>query len=571
MKRSVITHTSSKSASLRALQLVRLALLKLLSHYFEGAVCLIVLFMSIPANAQSSDWSTPVNLGPNINSASREIQVSITHQGLSLYFSSNRPGGFGQQDIYVSRRTSLNAPWGPAKNLGPTINSPNSDYPPNFSPDDHWMFFGSDRPGGFGGLDIWVSYRADINDDFGWEAPMNFGPSVNTSADEGDAFYFVDPATGKATLYFTSLNRPGAPGDWDIYQSTQNEDGSFNPAVLVPELSTPFRDTRMAIRYDGLEIIFSSDRPGGLGDVDLWFSTRQSTADVWSKPVNLGPVVNSSARDAAPYLSADGKTLFFSSTRVGGFGDVDLWVTTRTQLPLLVEGLASGVFYFAQAGGGSGSSTEINLRNPSTTKSVTGAISFFGTDGRPLDAVVENPVVPFVVPASGSVTIRTNSQGPVRSGYARISSSDPLIASATYLLPGFTPGTVSPSMPNAFSFRSPVARDIALGTEAGVSVVNVSDTTVRVVLSVVDSSGRLLPSGRTAVVLAPGEQLSRFLGELFPGMSGKFAGILRVTALSPFPSQAVVVTVVQIRPSLLNVVPLTLLDKLAPLEEETLQ
>ena len=90
-------------------------------------------------------------------------------------------------------------------------------------------------------------------------------------------------------------------------------------------------------------------------------------------------------------------------------------------------------------------------------------------------------------------------------------------------------------------------------------------------LSVVDSSGRLLPSGRTAVVLNPGEQLSRFLSELFPGLSGKFTGTLRVTALSPFPSQAVVVTVVQVRPGLFNVVPLTLLDKLAPSEEETRQ
>jgi len=193
------------------------------------------------------------------------------------------------------------------------------------------MYFASARLGGLGGIDIWVSYRGDVNDDFGWETPKNVGASVNTSANEGDAFYFVDPANGKASLYFTSLNRPEGLGDWDIYQSTQNEDGSFNPATRVTELSSTFRDTRMTIRYDGLEVIFSSNRTGGSGGIDLWFSTRQTTSDSWSTPANLGLVINTSVDDRAPYLSADGQTLFFSSDRVGGdFGGGDIWMATRT-------------------------------------------------------------------------------------------------------------------------------------------------------------------------------------------------------------------------------------------------
>ena len=86
----------------------------------------------------------------------------------------------------------------------------------------------------------------------------------------------------------------------------------------------------MTIRADGLEIIFSSDRPGGSGGIDLWHSTRETTSDVWSTPVNLGPVVNSSVEDRSPSLSADGETLFFSSGRVGGFGLLDIWMSTRT-------------------------------------------------------------------------------------------------------------------------------------------------------------------------------------------------------------------------------------------------
>ena len=308
-----------------------LVLLNLLSNIPAGTVNSVVLAQSPSATPQYSDWSAPVNLGPNINTASREVQVSITHQGLSLYFDSDRPGGVGSNDIYVSHRTSLNAPWGTAKNLGPTINSSKAEFAPNFSPDDHWMYFTSARLGGLGGVDIWVSYRGDVNDDFGWETPKNVGASVNTSANEGDAFYFVDPANGKASLYFTSLNRPEGLGDWDIYQSTQNEDGSFNPATRVTELSSTFRDTRMTIRYDGLEVIFSSNRTGGSGGIDLWFSTRQTTSDSWSTPANLGLVINTSVDDRAPYLSADGQTLFFSSDRVGGdFGGGDIWMATRT-------------------------------------------------------------------------------------------------------------------------------------------------------------------------------------------------------------------------------------------------
>src|SRR2546422_9100962 len=89
------------------------------------------------ATPQYSDWSPPVNLGPNINTASNDLQEAITHQGLSLYFSSPRLGGFGKADIYVSRRTSLNTPWGSAKNLGPTVNSPSGEWAQGFSPDDH--------------------------------------------------------------------------------------------------------------------------------------------------------------------------------------------------------------------------------------------------------------------------------------------------------------------------------------------------------------------------------------------------------------------------------------------------
>jgi WD40 repeat protein len=298
-----------------------LAAIVSLTVLWAGSVC--------AATEPVGSWSPPINLGPIVNSPSAEIQVAITHNGLSLYIVSDRPGGYGANDIWVSRRASQSAPWGEPQNLGPIINSTGNDSGPNFFLDDHWMFFASPRSGTLGGSDIWVSYRLDVTDDFGWQQPVNLGPNVNTSAPEADPFYFVNPITGQATLYFTAFNRPGGLGDWDVFQSTRNEDGSFNPAVLNKELSTPYRDTRMTITTDGLEMILSSDRPENVGGIDLWVSTRNNPTGPWSPPTNLGLTIDSAEDDRGPSGSNDGLLLFFSSNRSSGAGNDDIYVSVR--------------------------------------------------------------------------------------------------------------------------------------------------------------------------------------------------------------------------------------------------
>jgi hypothetical protein len=299
-------------------------------RWFGGMLSLIYLTGNISldrAQADGAPWLPPVNLGAPVNSSGDEQQVTITHSGLSLYFSSDRPGGFGNQDIWVSHRTGVQAPWGEPRNLGPNVNGPGQEVAPSFSPDDHWMFFPSGgRPEGFGSLDIYMTYRADVADDFGWQPAIHLGPSVNSPANDADPFYFVDPTTGEATLYFVS----NVLGTFDIYESAQNADGSFRNAVLNKELSTAaYGDRHLTIRSDGLELIFTSDRPGGMGGLDLWVSTRNTTRDLWTEPVNLGSPVNSTFDDRGPGLSRDGLTLFFSSTRPGGSGNGDLWMTMR--------------------------------------------------------------------------------------------------------------------------------------------------------------------------------------------------------------------------------------------------
>lgn len=287
----------------------------------------------VPANAddQFSDWSAPANLGPVLNTNFGEVAPSISKNGLSLYFFSDRPGGFGGNDIWVSQRASVHDPWGLPQNLGPTINTSADDNAPTLSLDGHRLYFASDRPGGFGGLDLYVSRRHNKRKDFAWRPPENLGSGVNTFANDAAAAPFEDDVTGTITLYFHS-NQPGGIGGDDIYASTLSADETFAPAVLVEELSSPFLDRLPGIRRDGLEMFVASNRPGTFGLLDLWVSTRASTSDPWSTPVNLGPVINSAAIDGRAVLSFGGTRLYFHSTRPGGFGSFDLYVSTRTKL-----------------------------------------------------------------------------------------------------------------------------------------------------------------------------------------------------------------------------------------------
>jgi len=276
-----------------------------------------------------SDWSTPVNLGPLINATGFDQSgPALSKDGLSLYFASSRPGGLGRNDLWVAHRESRDDAWGAPQNLGPNVNSSGDDFAPNFSNNGHWMYFSSDRPGGCGAHDLYVSYRQHTEDDFDWQPAVNLGCVVNTPFNDWLPDPFEDPETGRTTLYFSS-NRPGGIGFLNIYTSDQNDDGTFGPATLVRELSSPARDARPVLAPDGLELFLASNRPGGLGDWDLWVSRRVTTLDPWGTPVNVGPSVNTQYFEAAPGLSADGTMLFLRSTRPGGFGIGDLWMSTR--------------------------------------------------------------------------------------------------------------------------------------------------------------------------------------------------------------------------------------------------
>jgi hypothetical protein len=280
-----------------------------------------------------SDWSPPVNLGPVVNSAWEDTHPAISPDGLSLYFSSDRPGSAGGFDLWVSHRQTPDEPWGSPQNVGTVINSAAGEFAPTFDPSGHILFFGSERAGGCGGRDLWMSRRRDKRDDFGWELPTNLGCIVNSSVFDDGPTYFEEE-NGLATLLFIST-RPGGLGDRDVWATTMNSDSSFNPPMNISELNSPSMEARPSVSRDGLEFFLASNRFGSIQGAtgptnDIWWATRETTAGTWSVPINLA-TLNTGFSDGAPALSKDRTTLYFNSNRPGGSGGTDLYVSTRAK------------------------------------------------------------------------------------------------------------------------------------------------------------------------------------------------------------------------------------------------
>ncbi len=153
-------------------------------------------------------WSEPENLGSNINSESWESSPSLSPDNRALYFSSSRPGGYGGRDLYVSYRQP-NGKWGPAKNMGPSINSAGNELAPFIHADNATLYFTSDGLPGYGNSDIFICRKGPGNE---WSTPENLGYPINTIDEEGSLFVAAD---GKTAYY--SSDRSDSRGGLDIY------------------------------------------------------------------------------------------------------------------------------------------------------------------------------------------------------------------------------------------------------------------------------------------------------------------------------------------------------------------
>lgn len=271
-------------------------------------------------------FGEPENMGPILNTSSRDEEPGISLDGLSIYFCSQRPGGFGGYDMYVTTRTTLQDEWGPPVNLGPTVNSSNDDFSEDISADGLELYFGSNRPGS-SNYDIWVTNRATTQDE--WTTPTNLGPNINSSSMEGCPAISDDGLE----LYFWS-NRSGSIGGYDIWVSRRDtRQDEWGPAVNVSSpINSSSTELCTDVTSDGLRLIFVSARPGSYGgDIgDLWMSRHSAIGENWEIPINLGAKVNTSADENGPCISSDGSMLYYSSNRPGGSGNADMW-----QIPII--------------------------------------------------------------------------------------------------------------------------------------------------------------------------------------------------------------------------------------------
>jgi hypothetical protein len=185
-------------------------------------------------------WEIPENLGLSVNSSDWDGWPWLSSDGLELYFiSRNRAGGCGDTDIWISRRATKNDPWKEPMNLGQPVNSSDSECWVSMSSDDLTLFFSGEfnlpiRPGGYGNSDMWMSRRSSISDP--WGTPVNLGPIVNSS----DFDCGPRVSSHGYTMYFSS-ERPGGFGGrrGDIYQASiipivdLNTDGIVDSADMV--------------------------------------------------------------------------------------------------------------------------------------------------------------------------------------------------------------------------------------------------------------------------------------------------------------------------------------------------
>ncbi len=183
----------------------------------------LVLALGLGTEVANADFTfgTPTNLGPIINSHSAEQSPSISTDGLTLFFDSNRFNDYYIHDLWVTTRQTTSDPWEPPVSLGPIVNSSFSDGTSNISADGLELYFASERPGGSGEVDIvniWITTRVTTEDE--WMIPVNLGETVNIAAND------------------------------------------FAPSISA----------------NGLSLYFASDRQGGFVEFDIWVTTRETTS-----------------------------------------------------------------------------------------------------------------------------------------------------------------------------------------------------------------------------------------------------------------------------------------------------
>jgi hypothetical protein len=254
----------------------------------------------------------PVSVGNGINTSDDEYWPSITADGQTLMFTrQGRSGntakwnGIYQEDFYISY-LSDNV-WGTALNAGSPLNSAQNEGAQSLSSDGSYMYFTAcDRSGGLGSCDIFFS----ASNNGKWSLPVNLGSPVNTSSWESQPSITAD---GK--MLFFSSNRPGGIGGKDLWYSVYKQNKKWSvPKNLGSTINTPGDEMSPFIHFDGKTLYFSSDGRPGMGGLDIYISRMQEDSS-WTKPINLGYPINTFNDEMGLTIESSGQKAYFSSKR----------------------------------------------------------------------------------------------------------------------------------------------------------------------------------------------------------------------------------------------------------------
>jgi len=259
----------------------------------------------------------PVNIGSSINTGDDEYWPSITADGQTLMFTrqaaiEGKPlkNGQSHEDFYIS--SFVNDEWQKAYNAGAPINTSQNEGAQSISSNGNYMFFAAcSRPDGLGSCDI---YFSSFNGG-AWSEPFNLRAPVNTSSWESQPSITAD-----GNILFFSSNRPGGIGGKDIWYSVLNEKNLWSdPVNIGNSINTEGDEMSPFIHFDGKTLYFASDGRVGMGGFDI-FMSKMTSDSTWTEPQNLGYPINSYSDEMGLVIESGGQKAYFSSIRSKSYG-----------------------------------------------------------------------------------------------------------------------------------------------------------------------------------------------------------------------------------------------------------
>ncbi|MFQ3575714.1 MAG: OmpA family protein [Cytophagales bacterium] len=262
------------------------------------------------------------NISNTINTEYPEYAPVITPDEKIIYFTSRRPGSTGNkkdrdneffEDIYYSE--NIDGVWTKAKNIGAPINTEFHDGCIGISADGNELFIFRDINGG----DIYSSIKNEKGE---WSVPQSLGSNINSKYYEPSVCMSKD----RKMLFFSS-NRPGGVGGLDIYMSLADEKGKWGkPKILGNEINTPFNEESPYFDDETKTLYFSSSGHKGMGGYDIYKTTYDSASLKWNEPINLGYPINTTDDDIYYSVSSGGLRGYYASIRDYGVGEKDIYV-----------------------------------------------------------------------------------------------------------------------------------------------------------------------------------------------------------------------------------------------------